>query len=388
MYNWSKSALKGVEMLTNAGYEAYFVGGCVRDSILGREFNDYDITTSALPDEIKKVFSDYTMLDIGIKHGTVTVFIDNLPLEITTYRIDGEYSDNRHPKQVEFSRSLCDDLSRRDFTVNALAYNDGVVDLFGGLNDINNKIVRCVGDPDKRFYEDALRIIRALRFASVLGFKIETETAESIKRNAHLLKNISAERVNAELTKLICGQNAGRIISEFSDVFDIYFEGDSFVEASNYIDNLPQTATLRFACFFLNDKYYKEDLKALKSDNNTYKTVCHLIERFNDLDKPTKPFVKRFLNNYGYDVLVGVCKLKEAYGHDVGMVVDVADDIIERNECYKISQLLVNGDDVSALGFDGKKIGVVLNTVLELVVEEKISNNKEEILSYIKENLI
>ena len=178
-----------LELLENSGFEAFLVGGCVRDSLLNRPFSDYDVTTNASPSEVKKVFSDYRVIETGIKHGTVTVILNGLPVEITTYRIDGEYKDNRHPEEVRFSTKLEDDLCRRDFTVNALAYNSELIDLFGGVSDLKSRLIRCVGDPDVRFNEDGLRILRALRFSSVLGFEIENATACSVIRNRHLLKN-------------------------------------------------------------------------------------------------------------------------------------------------------------------------------------------------------
>lgn len=209
-----------INLLQSAGFEAYAVGGCVRDSLLGKTPNDWDITTSAKPENMKSVFADFHCIDTGIKHGTVTVVIDGEPLEITTFRLDGEYEDNRHPKSVTFTSDLGADLGRRDFTVNAMAYSKmtGTVDLFGGQNDLKNGIIRCVGDPDRRFNEDALRILRALRFASALDFEIEEKTAQSLLKNRALLGNISEERIAKELLKLVCGKGAKRILTDFAPV--------------------------------------------------------------------------------------------------------------------------------------------------------------------------
>ena len=209
----SKAAEKAIFMLEKAGFKAFAVGGCVRDFLLGKKPTDFDITASALPEETKAVFKNEPVIETGIKHGTVTVLMEGEPLEITTFRIDKNYSDNRHPKEVLFTRSLSEDLSRRDFTINALAFsqNTGIIDLFGGVSDLEHGIIRTVGNPDKRFGEDALRIMRALRFAAVLGFEIEEKTALSIKKNCALLKNISAERVFLELSKLLCGKDARRV---------------------------------------------------------------------------------------------------------------------------------------------------------------------------------
>lgn len=215
-----KNVDTAINLLQSAGFEAYAVGGCVRDSLLGKTPNDWDITTSAKPENMKSVFADFHCIDTGIKHGTVTVVIDGEPLEITTFRLDGEYEDNRHPKSVTFTSNLGADLGRRDFTVNAMAYSKmtGTVDLFGGQNDLKNKIIRCVGDPDRRFNEDALRILRALRFASALDFEIEEKTAQSLLKNCALLGNISEERIAKELLKLVCGKGAKRILTGFAPV--------------------------------------------------------------------------------------------------------------------------------------------------------------------------
>ena len=217
----SEGAKKVIEMLEEAGYEAFAVGGCVRDSLLGKKPFDFDVTTSASPEEMKEVFRNEHVIETGIKHGTLTVLINKEPVETTSFRVEKGYSDNRRPEKVEFVRSLSEDLSRRDFTINALAYNEktGIVDLFGGISDLEHGTVRCVGNPDKRFNEDALRIMRALRFASVLGFEIEEETAASIKRNCGLLNNISSERISSELSKLLCGKNAAKILLEHPEPF-------------------------------------------------------------------------------------------------------------------------------------------------------------------------
>ena len=210
-----------IERLENHGYEAYVVGGCVRDFVCKRKIHDYDITTSATPEETKNVFSDMRVIPTGERHGTVSVIfndksIKEKQIEITTYRIDGEYTDSRHPTEVRFTRKLAEDLSRRDFTVNALAYNPrvGIVDIFGGIDDIKNKIIRAVGDAKKRFEEDALRILRALRFSSVLGFEIEKATSDALISHAHLLSHISAERIREEFSKLLLGENAVEVLQK------------------------------------------------------------------------------------------------------------------------------------------------------------------------------
>lgn len=218
------------EMLEAAGYEAYLVGGAVRDYVRDNSpAKDWDITTNALPEQVEEIFTGYHLIETGLKHGTVTVVIDQEPLEITTYRVDGDYSDHRHPDSVSFTRSLKDDLERRDFTMNALAYNPrtGVVDFVGGKADIAGDLVRCVGDPDRRFQEDGLRMLRALRFASVYGMTIEAATAAAIHRNKHLLKGIAAERILVELTKMLCAQGAAGVLRDFADVLAVPIPGSS-----------------------------------------------------------------------------------------------------------------------------------------------------------------
>lgn len=209
-----------IERLENSGHEGWCVGGCVRDSLLGREPNDWDVTTDATPEELKEIFRDFRTLDTGIAHGTVTVICGDVSIEVTTYRADGEYRDHRHPVAVRFSTSIADDLCRRDFTVNAMAYHPvrGLCDPFSGRVDLERKILRCVGEPERRFEEDALRILRCLRFAATLGFEIEAETARAVREKRELLSFVSTERIREELFKLLCGQNAERISGEYRDV--------------------------------------------------------------------------------------------------------------------------------------------------------------------------
>ena len=213
-----------IHRLQNAGFEAFAVGGCVRDSLLGLTPHDWDICTSAKPEQIKACFEDFNTIDIGIKHGTVAIIVDKEPFEVTTYRVDGEYRDNRHPESVTFTSNLREDLARRDFTVNAIAYNEeyGIADFYGGESDLKNRLIRCVGNPDERFREDALRILRALRFASCYRFSIENETAAAIHRNSGLLNNIASERIQSELVRLLCGDGAEDILNEFRDVFAVF----------------------------------------------------------------------------------------------------------------------------------------------------------------------
>ena len=259
-----------MDILRQEGREAYLVGGCLRNILMGKDPHDWDMTTSALPHECAEIFSKegFHVIETGIKHGTVTVIVDGTPLEITTYRIETGYSDNRHPDKVDFTDKVEDDLSRRDFTVNAIAYSPekGFADPFDGMADIKSKTIKCVGNPDKRFGEDALRILRALRFSAVLGFEIDKETAESIRRNYKLLRNISVERIFVEISKLLCGNDASRILREYEDVFffilpeispmkncsqnhdrHIYDVWGHTVKAVENIDAIPE---MRFAMLF------------------------------------------------------------------------------------------------------------------------------------------
>jgi len=228
-----------LQALKNSGYEAYIVGGCVRDMLLGLTPKDFDITTSALPEQIKAVFKAYRIIETGIKHGTVTVIIDNTPLEITTFRTDGTYTDNRRPDSVSFTTSLEEDVKRRDFTVNAMCYNPeiGLVDYCGGKEDLERKLIRAVGVPAERFKEDSLRILRALRFASVYGFEIEAETANAILEYKHLLKNVASERISVEINKLLCGENVYKILMDFFPAFEEIFP--EFENANGFSQNSP-----------------------------------------------------------------------------------------------------------------------------------------------------
>lgn len=256
------------------GFAAYAVGGCVRDSLLGKTPLDWDITTDACPEETERVFADCRLIETGLQHGTVTVLSDGMPLEITTFRVDGDYLDARHPESVSFTRNLKADLLRRDFTINTLCWNeqDGVVDLCGGLADLQNGILRAVGDPDCRFSEDALRILRGIRFASVLGFTIEAETAESILRNRQLLSKVAAERIRVEFSKLLCGKNAAAVLDRYREVIAV------FIPEVRALFDCPQNTV--YHCFDV----YRHTLAALENTEPTEK--MRLCMFFHDFGKP------------------------------------------------------------------------------------------------------
>ncbi len=432
---YAKVAMKA---LNDCGYSAFVVGGCVRDSIMGKEAHDWDMTTSAEPEETLEVFKDFRTIPTGLKHGTITVLIDGEPLEITTFRIDGTYTDNRRPDSVNFTRNIENDLSRRDFTVNAMAYNekDGVVDLFGGISDIENKIIRCVGDADKRFGEDALRIMRALRFSSVLGFEIEKETAESIKRNKHLLKNIAPERIRVELEKLILGDDAERILLDFSDViseiipelgktvgveqnciyhiYDVWHhivksvavsEKNKYVRLAMLFHDIgkPQKKTtdengadhFKYHALLSADMAYSI-LKRLRYDNKTVKLVTDLILHHDDrlYDAPQK--VKKHASKFGFDFLELLDKVSRAdilaqnpqMHHrlsDCDSYMKLVREIREEKGCLSLSDLEINGNDLISLGYRGKEIGKTLEMMLDKVLKSEIENKREKLMAFLKE---
>ena len=429
-------------MLESAGFEAYAVGGCVRDSLLGKVPTDYDVTSSAAPDEMKTVFKNEHVIETGIKHGTLTVLINKNPIEITTFRVDKEYLDNRHPSKVEFTHSLKEDLARRDFTVNALAYSEktGIIDLFGGAFDLEKGIIRCVGDPEKRFDEDALRIMRGLRFASVLGFEIEEKTSAAIKEKRKLLKNVSAERLSSELIKLLCGKNAAKILLEYSDILSVFIpelsalkgfeqhhfrhDKDVLGHTAAVIDNIPPKPVLRLAAFFhdiakpdsfsidesktghfyghapLGAEKAEAILSRLRFDNETKKAVCELVRHHEDRFEPPAKAIKRVLGKIGpslYDDLLTLM-----YADDLGKKPEyqnpksfydeyrlIAKKIVEEGECFSLKKLAVGGSDLISLGISpGPEMGRILNVLLEKVINGELSNEKEKLIEEIKKGCL
>lgn len=426
-----------INCIENAGYEAYAVGGCVRDSILGRNPHDWDITTNAKPDQIKALFS--RTVDTGIQHGTVSVLIHGIAYEVTTYRIDGEYEDSRHPKQVEFTTNLAEDLKRRDFTINAMAYNDrvGVVDLFGGMDDINNKIIRCVGNPEDRFDEDALRIMRALRFAAQLGFDIENRTQKAISKFAKRLNNISAERIHSELTKLLESQNPGHIriaqmtgileviLPELSSVMEVtqnnphhcYTVGEHIIRS---VENVEADKVLRYAMLFhdlgkgstkttdekgidhfhghaqVSSDMARDICNRLKFDNDTKDKVLKLVQN-HDLDIISDAVhVRRAINKLGVDIFPMLLKVKKAdfmaqsdYRREekqaeLEELASLYEEIIKQAQCVTIKDLAITGADLIKAGYmQGPEIGKVLGELLEKVLENPELNTREQLLELI-----
>ncbi len=357
-----------ISLIEQNGGQAYLVGGCVRDFVMGKKPDDFDIATSFTPLKIKKCFKNYKTVDTGVKHGTVLVIINSFPLEITTFRVDGEYKDGRHPENVAFSKNLGEDLKRRDFTINALAYNEtsGIVDLFGGKDDIKNSTIRTVGNPDKRFKEDALRMLRALRFSSVLGFEIEEKTKESIKNNFSLVLNVSEERIFAELKKLILGDNAKEVFEEYFDCLNLILSADLIKEFNG--DNFYQ----KLASIYSDEEKAFYSLKNLKADNFTVKTVVNLI-KYKNYPKDDISFKKlMFYEGEEFCRIFDSLKTKE---------------ILSENECIFLKDLKVDGNDMLNLGIKNEKIKEILNKLLFMVHKDNSLNQKATLLDIAKKIL-
>lgn len=428
-----------IHTLQEHGFEAYAVGGCVRDSILGRVPDDWDITTSATPLETKALFS--RTFDTGIEHGTITVLIDKDAFEVTTYRIDGKYEDSRHPSEVTFTRSLSEDLLRRDFTINAMAYNDkeGLVDIFGGMQDLESKIIRCVGNAKARFGEDALRILRAVRFAAQLGFEIEEKTKEGIVELAPTLANISAERIQVELIKMLISPNPRLlqtayelgitkvILPEFDELVRTtqetphhkYTVGEHTLKAIEYIraDKVlrltmlfhdiakPQMKTIDekgVAHFKMHDvkgaEMTKQILRRLKFDNDTMNKVVKLVQ-YHDYRMPAESRnVRKAMNRIGEDLFPYYLEVREADTlaqseymqveklQNIKNVRTCYEEILAKKECVSLKTLAITGNDLIENGMKpGKEIGSVLNKLLEVVIEHPEYNTKETLLNIYKQ---
>jgi len=383
---------KVLNILYDKGFEAYLVGGCVRDALMGKEPHDFDLTTNATPTEMLDVFSGMKIIETGLKHGTVTVVSDGENVEITTYRIDGRYVDNRHPEDVSFTRNIHEDLSRRDFTVNAIAYSpkDGIVDIFKGREDIKSKTIRCVGCPDNRFAEDGLRIIRALRFASVLGFSIEEQTAESVHNNKGLLKNISAERIFSELKKLICGICAKEIILDYFDVFSEVFpmlEDCETVCRKNiqFLNEFSCDIYIRFAAvlFGMSMENIKKLILLLQPDNKFYSNVIILSEYLLRDIGSDEISVRYIMNKLDDENITRLVELKKAFYCEFSYdeFINQYKKQLEEKACVKIKDLCISGGDLIKAGIkEGKIIGDIMNTLLCDVIENRCPNIKEKLL--------
>ncbi|MGF7003196.1 tRNA nucleotidyltransferase/poly(A) polymerase [Lachnospiraceae bacterium PFB1-21] len=427
-----------IEKLEVAGYEAYAVGGCVRDTLLGREPEDWDITTQAMPEQVKSLFP--RTVDTGIEHGTVTVLVGGQGFEVTTYRIDGEYEDARHPTSVAYTRNLEEDLKRRDFTINAMAYSEsrGFVDLFGGRDDLEKKVIRCVGDAGERFSEDALRILRGVRFAAQLGFGIAPETKAGMSALAENLKKISAERIRVELVKLITSDHPEMleeayqlgITKEFLPEFDILMKTEQETPHHRYnvgihtlvsMEKIPNDKVLRLTMLLHDmgkpqyktideagrahfkkhalgsEELAKNILRRLKFDNETRRQVVKLV-CYHDYRMPATPkAVRRAVNKIGKDLFPLYLQVRRADTlaqseyrqkeklENIQAIREIFQEIEERGECTEIQELAVNGRDLLALGVPpGKTIGEELARLLDLVIENPELNRKEHLLKEVK----
>ncbi|KEI87622.1 HD domain-containing protein [Clostridium botulinum] len=437
---------KGVKYIINTlqenGYEAYIVGGAVRDSLLERKVNDWDITTSANPQEVVNIFENlgYKIIPTGLKHGTVTILISSIGYEVTTFRVDGEYEDNRHPKEVKFTSNLREDLKRRDLTINAMAYNDkiGLVDYFHGLEYLNNKIIKCVGNSKDRFNEDSLRMLRCIRFASQLNFHMEESIKLNIRELSRNIANVSMERIRDELCKILVSSQPvygirnivelnliDYIIPELKacvgfEQHNIHHDKDVYGHILSVVENVPSKLELRLAallhdigkpkCFSIGDNgqghFYghqkisadmtKDILKRLKFDNKTIDKVDKLVynhmARYNKLRTPN---IKKFINKVGIDNLDDLFELqiadikgsaKEYHSFDNVLNLKIkCEKILSEKQPLTIKDLDINGYDLMKLGINqGKEIGIMLNKLLDIILENPNLNNKEDLIKIVE----
>ena len=397
-----------LDRLNECGYEGYIVGGCVRDSLLGKKPHDYDVCTNCTPDKMLEVFANFRTIETGLKHGTLTVLIEGEPVEITCYRSDGEYIGHRKPAQVTFESSLEEDLKRRDFTVNAMAYSpkEGLIDLYGGQGDLEKGIIKCVGEPEKRFDEDALRILRGLRFSSCLGFEIEEKTSKAILEQRELLKSISAERIASELKKLLCGKGARKILLDYREVIAVFIpQWQMRLTMLLHDIGKPRMHTVdengisHFKKHQFQGAYMAEKiLKRLRIDNASSKYIYELIWEHDNRIPATKKSVRRFMAQHDFDFVMDYLEVRRADTYaqsdykrqeklaELDHIAELAMEIKEDNECIHICDLDINGKDLLQMGFGGKDIGIGLELALNGVIDEKVENKKEELKGYIESN--
>jgi len=382
-----------ISQLEYSGFEAYVVGGCVRNALLGLDASDYDMTTNALPEQMKEVFSSYRVIETGLKHGTLTVLSDGHPVEITTYRIDGTYADHRKPDSVSFTRRLEDDLSRRDFTVNAMAYNPktGIIDFYNGQKDLDARLIRCVRNPETRFNEDALRILRGIRFAATYGFQIEPETAKAMHCCALHLESISAERKQEELKKILLAPYFAETVSDFHDVFCRIIP--SFAACKNQWSNLIHTVSnaernlcVRIAVLlspFTADNAL-QILADLRFDRESIDTVA-AVQEVQTVPKD-KPGIKRAMRKYGPDTVRKQLAYLKAL--DTSVETSAAEAMLNavllHGEAYHRGMLQINGSDLKAIGITGREVGTILNKLLDEIIDETIPNDREILLTRAK----
>ena len=367
-----------IETLQKNGYEAYAVGGCVRDMLNGDTPHDFDITTSAEPETVISLFEK--TVPTGIKHGTVTVIINGVPNEVTTYRTDGEYRDHRRPDSVIFVKSLREDLARRDFTVNAMAYNkkDGLKDFFGGKEDINNRILRAVGEPERRFCEDALRILRLFRFSSVLGFDIEESTLKAALEYAPTLKNVSAERIYSELLKTVCGKNPAAL-KPLTDIGGLGFLGLNTAPDYGTLPLLGSADTKLFAFLYSGGADVTAALDFLRVPNKTKKSARDILTLLNMPFPSTKAEVKEMLYLTSPLSVENYFNYKVAYGENCENARNMLSEIIKNAEPYKISDLKIRGEDLKKLGISGREVGDTLEALRRLIINDPTLNTKKRL---------
>lgn len=435
----SKKVTLAMEKLEDAGFEAYLVGGSLRDILLGREVHDFDITSSAKPEEVMEVFSDFKVIPTGLKHGTVTVLVEDEPLEITTFRSESGYSDGRHPDSVSFAKSVEDDLGRRDFTMNAMAcrINGELFDLFGGQKDIADKLVRTVGNAKERFSEDGLRILRAIRFAAVLGFEVEAGTKNAIHQMGYMIEKVSEERIVSEFNKIMLSEKPSTYLREYKDIICIFIPEleacigfdqknhhhvyDVFEHTLRVVDNMPPKLSLRLAalfhdiskpiCFEIGSDgeghFYghasksaemaENILRRLKYDNVTITDVCQLVKYHDHQVENNDKIIKRMLRRLGEKGFFDLLDLKRAdnlgqseefrYRQNILQELEnSARRILDEKACFSIKDMAINGSDLIKLGMvQGPEIGEVLEMLLDRVISGEIKNDRQELIACLKD---
>ena len=385
-------------------YEAYIVGGCVRDAILGLKPHDYDITTSAPPDAIIDIFKGFRCIETGIQHGTVSIVIEKDIYEITTYRIEGEYKDHRRPESVDFTNKLEEDLKRRDFTINAMAYNEkeGLIDLFGGKEDIESRVIRTVGNPYDRFNEDGLRMIRAIRFSSKLDFQIDEDTLKAIYDNANIIEDISLERITDEFSKIILSDNPENIIYLFKTKILKYLNVSNeenehkllkLYKRINILKKIDKNLVKRLVVLDylmedlqINTKSFCTTLIYSKKIIKNHDTILELLKNVK-IERLDKFMIKKILNKIDKNLFEEYLDISRVIYKDEKnfiKIIDILKEIEENNECYNIKNLKVNGKDIMSLGYKNKEIGEILTYLLEEVIKNPKINQKELLMEKIK----
>lgn len=383
-----------IKELTDSGYSCYVVGGAVRDALLERELSDYDLATDALPAQLHAIFHAYPTIDTGIKHGTLTVIIEDNPIEITTYRTDGTYMDHRHPSQVTFTPSLQEDCARRDFTINALAYHPrtGIIDFFHGMDDLNNHIIRTVNDPDQRFQEDALRILRALRFSAQLGFDLDEDTKSALFRKKEDLFYVSSERILKEFELLLTAKACTQVLLEYRPVLEVVLPEIKNISLSAWqttltaIERSKKDLIIRMAILFtpIKDLFYQSIYRRLHMSSNNTDGIRSLL-KYQDLPLDTTIHIRKVLQKIAvpfptyleYRIALDPSLPKDD-------IVSTYNAILENHDCITLGQLAINGNDLKELGLQGEAIGIGLHKCLDAVIEEKCPNDKEALLQYVK----